>query len=281
MPEDSPVPASSSSFKQHPPAHHHNDRQYRPRRLAKPKAPARRRASTYRSSWLPASLSSGDREIPAPIRRRQRLLLRRILLAILSGLFVWSSLQYLAVFQAQASVITAKHSISAGSTIDSSDLVLSFQRTNSLTGTTVRSESEAVGKIARISFNKGDPILPAGLSSAPTYPKDYTTLTISPASTSAILRAGQKVDLISSSPCRHNNRHNNEPSENSEYRDQGCLIAHNAVILSVNSSSRPGLSLTGSEEKPATITVALPVASALIIVQADDPPPLIVTNIRD
>ena len=122
-------------------------------------------------------------------------------MSVLTGLLVWAILQCILAFHAHDTVIIAKHDIAQGAVLRPSDITALRIPANSLTAKTAHTQGEAAGRISKIPLKAGDPILLASITDAPLYPKEYTVISITPASAVQPLSPGQKADLVSTGPC--------------------------------------------------------------------------------
>lgn len=122
-------------------------------------------------------------------------------MSVLTGLLVWGILQCILAFHAHDTVIIAKHDIAQGTVLRPSDITASRIPANPLTAKTAHTQSEAAGRISKIPLKAGDPVLLASITDAPLYPKEYTVISVTPASAVQPLSPGQKADLVSTGPC--------------------------------------------------------------------------------
>ena len=141
-------------------------------------------------------------------------------MSVLTGLLVWGIFQCILAFHAHDTIIIAKHDIAQGTILRPSDITASQIPANPLTSKTAHTQGEAAGRISKIPLKAGDPIFPAGLTAAPLYPKEYTVISITPASAVQPLSPGQKADLVSTGPCGLQDHEKTNTADTPDSRDK-------------------------------------------------------------
>lgn len=152
--------------------------------------------------------------------RRARYIVRRISMSVLTGLLVWGIFQCILAFHAHDTVIIAKHDIAQGTILRPSDITASQIPANPLTSKTAHTRSEVAGRISKIPLKAGYPVLLASITDAPLYPKEYTVISITPASAVQPLSPGQKADLVSTGPCSPQDHQKTDAADTPDSRDK-------------------------------------------------------------
>lgn len=141
-------------------------------------------------------------------------------MSVLTGLLVWGIFQCILAFHAHDTVIIAKHDIAQGTILRPSDITASQIPANPLTSKTAHTRSEVAGRISKIPLKAGDPVLLASITDAPLYPKEYTVISITPASAVQPLSPGQKADLVSTGPCSPQDHQKTDNADTPDSRDK-------------------------------------------------------------
>ncbi len=231
-------------------------------------------------------------------------------MSVLTGLLVWGIFQCILAFHAHDTVIIAKHDIAQGTILRPSDITASQIPANPLTSKTAHTRSEVAGRISKIPLKAGDPVLLASITDAPLYPKEYTVISITPASAVQPLSPGQKADLVSTGPCSPQDHQKTDNADTPDSRDKaggdnnkdgageengntdtGTDDSGNSNIPASYDNSggdtktqqgrNRGFALTAQDDTKAAVFFAMPVKNALAIMRSETPPPIVITNIRN
>lgn len=201
--------------------------------------PRRRNGSRYKA---PTNLET----------RRARYIIRRISMSVLTGLLVWGILQCILAFHAHDTVIIAKHDIAQGTVLRPSDITASRIPANPLTAKTAHTQSEAAGRISKIPLKAGDPVLLASITDAPLYPKEYTVISVTPASAVQPLSPGQKADLVSTGPCSPQDHQKADAADTPDSRDKAGGDNNKGGAGEENGNTDTGTDDSGNSNIPAS-----------------------------
>ena len=173
-------------------------------------------------------------------------------MSVLTGLLVWGIFQCILAFHAHDTVIIAKHDIAQGTVLRPSDITASRIPANPLTAKTAHTRSEVAGRISKITLKAGDPVLLASITDAPLYPKEYTVISITPASAVQPLSPGQKADLVSTGPCSPQDRQKTDNADAPDSRDKAGGDNNKGGAGEENGNTDTGTDDSGNSNIPAS-----------------------------
>ena len=180
---------------------------------------------------------------PTLAGRRQRARLRRIGVAVFACLSVFAALSAMASLQHTTTVAVAAHAIKRGAAIRTQDITVVEVPSSAITRDALQSSEEAVGKIAQININTGQPLFATNARDTPVVPSGHTVLDIAVANGAATLHMGDTVSLMSSVGC--------------EEMSGVCTLADTALVMG-----------TTDDDSGACLSVALAPDAALNVMKA-------------
>lgn len=198
--------------------------------------------------------------------RQRRAILKRILVALCAGLAIFCALQAFLEPRAQTQVLLTRRDIPRGTHIKADMLKEVQLPVSPVFATVLRHPQDAIGLVATIDLEAGQPITKASLSHMPRLPQNSTSVRINLASAPEALLPGQFVKLVASAGCAQST--NDQTAHNAEHKPSGCIISSSALIMALPNKDQGTSGISGAlldKTPPHYTTFALPVQDAVTI----------------
>ncbi|AKV55891.1 SAF domain protein [Bifidobacterium actinocoloniiforme DSM 22766] len=203
------------------------------------------------------SLNKGLGHKPGLAGRRQATRVRRLAACLCAGLAVLCALQTVTGAVARTPVLVASRRVERGERIEAGMVRLEQVPASPLAAKLLNRREQALGKLALIDLEPGQPIAGTALGRSPVQPQGTTTIRLALASAPESIQPGQRVRLVSSTGCEGAE---SPPAQSGQEEGQGwvkgrCLIAQEAVTMALpQDRSKTGTLGPGDKGQEAELT---------------------------